>query len=163
MSEVDLFFNKGVFKVQTGGVRIKNIGTGTFLDLYHSLSAENNPVIGFQNNGTDAQLFIPFLTLLRPQWTVQVVDESKGHIKLLNAAGGTYARAPDHIIGGQVVGSNVDETFKVSESGGKVQITIIDEGYALSLASAANETPEQVKLANPDRSKNDQLWSFQKV
>lgn len=150
MSEVDLFFNKGVFKVQTGGVRIKNIGTGTFLDLYHSLSAENNPVIGFQNNGTDAQL-----------WTVQVVDESKGHIKLLNAAGGTYARAPDHIIGGQVVGSNVDETFKVSESGGKVQITIIDEGYALSLASAANETP--VKLANPDRSKNDQLWSFQKV
>ncbi|EED77652.1 predicted protein [Postia placenta Mad-698-R] len=110
MSEVDLFFNKGVFKVQTGGVRIKNIGTGTFLDLYHSLSAENNPVIGFQNNGTDAQL-----------WTVQVVDESKGHIKLLNAAGGTYARAPDHIIGGQVVGSNVDETFKVSESGGKVQ------------------------------------------
>lgn len=58
MSEVDLFFNKGVFKVKTGGVRIKNIGTGTFLDLYHSLSAENNPVIGFQNNGTDAQLVI---------------------------------------------------------------------------------------------------------
>ncbi|OSX64835.1 carbohydrate-binding module family 13 protein [Postia placenta MAD-698-R-SB12] len=150
MAEVDLFFTKGVFKIQAGGVRIKNIDTNTYFDLYHGLSSENNPVIGFEYNGTDAQL-----------WTVQIVDESKGHVKLLNAAGGTYARAPDHIIGGRVVGSNVSETFKVSESGGKVQITVINEDYAFSLANAANH--EQVKLTNPDGSKNNQLWSFQKV
>lgn len=66
MAQVDLFFQKGVFKVEAGGVRIKNISTGTYLDLQRGAAAENNPVIGYQYNGSNPQLVTILLVVYRP-------------------------------------------------------------------------------------------------
>jgi len=104
---------------------------------------EGTPVIGFQQNETLAQL-----------WSMQ--EDSKDEYTLVNAAGGAFARAPDHSLNAEVIGSKTSEIFKVKGTNGKYQIAIIPEGYTFWLPNGDNKTRVQLKVAN--KSDNNQLW-----
>ncbi|CAE6485015.1 unnamed protein product [Rhizoctonia solani] len=135
-----------------GTYTLKNVSTGTVLDLWDGKSTEGTKVQGFQGHGGDNQKW-------RLKWT-----GTGNQVTLQNVKGGTYIGAA----------SNIQNSVQAVGSATAVPLIIVaaDKGYAIEAASSrlhvldlkesnpANETP--VIFFNNNATDN-QKWYFEKV
>ncbi|CUA76977.1 hypothetical protein RSOLAG22IIIB_06424 [Rhizoctonia solani] len=131
---------------------IKNVRTGTVLDLWDGRSEEGTPVQGFSSHGGDNQKW-------RLKWT-----GTGNQVTLQNVKGRTYIGAA----------SNIHNSVKVVGSKTAVPLVIVaaDKGYAIEAypsrlhvldlkeSNPADETP--VIFFNNNGTDN-QKWYFEKV
>ncbi|CAE6471040.1 hypothetical protein RSOLAG22IIIB_13775 [Rhizoctonia solani] len=138
--------------LEAGTYMIKNVSTGTVLDLWHGKPDEGTAVQGFSSHGGDNQKW-------RLKWT-----GTGNQVTLQNVKGRTYIGAA----------SNIHNSVKVVGSKTAVPLFIVaaGKGYAIEAASSrlhvldlkesnpANETP--VIFYNNNATDN-QKWYFEKV
>ncbi|KAH7325163.1 ricin B lectin domain-containing protein [Rhizoctonia solani] len=137
-----------------GTYTLKNVSTGTVLDLWDGRSDEGTAIQGFNSHGGDNQKW-------RLKWT------GKGNqVTLQNVKGGTYV--------GIESSNNIQNSVKVVGSKTAVPLIVVaaDKGFAIEAAdhrlfvldlkesNPANETP--VIYFNNNATDN-QKWYFEKV
>ncbi|EED84752.1 predicted protein [Postia placenta Mad-698-R] len=138
---------------------VKNVGTGSMLDLNGASAVQGTRIQGYQQNYGTAQT-----------WSVSADEDN--NLAFMNANTNTYAYSPEPINGGNVVGSATLVRFKVVGDGGKYQIKPLDANdLAWSLANGNDCTPastvfpsiEPVLLQVSVSGNPAQQWVFETV
>jgi len=131
--------------------KIQNRDTATYMDLTNSLTAEDTPVIGWENNKVAA-------ATSNQAWIVMIKDQKNKQVTLKNVAAGTFARTPSTTQGANVVGSATSQKFELIETEtGVYNIKVIDEALYFQLDSKTNGTNVKVQA---DNDKSNQEWVF---
>ncbi|KAG1765042.1 hypothetical protein EV702DRAFT_1204758 [Suillus placidus] len=85
---------------------IYNIQYSTLdVDLHWANVTDGAPVVGYIYNKSTQNML----------WNLQVVDEEKGLVQLVNLAGNNYAGVSGEIDGSGVIGTSIETTFKLHE------------------------------------------------
>ncbi|CAE7108830.1 unnamed protein product [Rhizoctonia solani] len=135
-------------QITEGTYTIKNVSTGTVMDLYDGLAAEGTQIQGFKGHGGDNQ-----------KWHLKYTGN--GHsLTLQNVKSGTYLSFSAIKNSTRVVGSRTARNIVlVSSKNGYVMETAEKREYVLDLkeSNPANETP--VIIYN-DNNTDNQKWHF---
>ncbi|CAE7108809.1 unnamed protein product [Rhizoctonia solani] len=152
--------------VITDGVySVKNVSTGTFLDLYDGLTTEGNPIQGFQGHGGDNQ-----------KWRVKYTGT--GHnVTLQNVKSGTYASYGAAENSSRVVGSKTPKNFNLIASNTgyayaipwfiwlvkliiPVSIALAENHHYVCDLKESDPTNETPVIVYNDNVTDNQLWIF---
>ncbi|KAF8601625.1 kinase-like protein [Ceratobasidium sp. AG-I] len=135
-------------KLVPGGYTIKNVDTGTALDLWYGSSSEHIPVTGFRSHGEENQ-----------QWRLEW-DDTGSNITLRNVKSKTYLSLKGFRVGMPVTCSATPQRWTVSTAGkGYVLEPANHHGYALDL-SAGNPADETPIILQPNYAADNQQWHF---
>ncbi|CUA76976.1 hypothetical protein RSOLAG22IIIB_06423 [Rhizoctonia solani] len=133
----------------TGVYRLRNVRTGTALDLWDGRSDPGTKVQGYQAHGGDNQKWIL-------KWT------GIGHeVTFQNVKSKTYIGAPGEIADNvQVVGTNKAVPFILVKAESGYILQVASNGKVLSVrgGESANETPVIFYHSNEA---DDQKWYFE--
>ncbi|CUA69685.1 hypothetical protein RSOLAG22IIIB_08608 [Rhizoctonia solani] len=134
-------------RVPAGFYILRNVSTGTVLDLWGGSAAENTPVIGYALHGGDNQ-----------KWQLEWAG-SEPIMTLRNVKSGTYLSCKDVRPGGKVTGSATPQRWSVTAASSGYALELANHGYVLDV-TASNPENETPIIIYPNYATDNQKWTF---